>query len=157
MCKQVFRDFAKELTEDLILEAKEKGYSIEDLAELIGVSKHTILNYFYDEKIPSLPAFVGLWRKTRPEKTLKKLATWSGFIVIKLPEVKEPFTLLTSQTAKVMRENADVVEVIGKSIKDGKITNEEVKVIEKEIDEAIEELLKLKIALKGRIENENNY
>ena len=144
MCKPAFRDFAKELTEDVILEAKEKGYTIEDLAELIGVSKYSISHYLYDDKVPSLPAFIGLYRKTKSEKALKKLASWSGYVVIKLPEIDHQYSLISRQTAKVMRETADVIEAVGKALEDGKLTEPEKRTVVKEIDEAIEELLKLK-------------
>jgi len=118
MCKPVFRDFAKELTEDLISEAKNKGYSIGDLAELIGVSKHTILNYFYDDKIPSLSAFIGLWKKVKPEKTLKKLANWSGYAVFKLPQIDTTAhpVILTKKTASSLKEFSEFLDAVGNSL-----------------------------------------
>jgi DNA-binding XRE family transcriptional regulator len=142
MCKSIFRDFAKEITEDLIIEAKEKGYSIEDLAELIGSSKHTILNYLYDEKIPSLSAFIGLWRKTKPEKTLRKLASWSGYAAFKLPEINEDaFPILSKKTALTLKEFSEFVDSIGDAAYDGRITKAEVQKIEREGMEAIEKIL----------------
>lgn len=142
MCKQVFRDFAKEITEDVVLEAREKGYSIEDLAELVGVSKHSISHYLYDDKVPSLSAFIGLWRKTKPEKALRKLASWSGYAVFKLPEIDtDSFPVLSKKTAASLQEFSEFIDSIGKAAFDNKITKAEAEEIKKEGLEAIEKIL----------------
>ena len=146
MCKPVFRDYAKELTEDIILEAKEKGYTVEDLAELIGVSKHSITHYLYDDKVPSLPAFVGLFKKTKPEKALKRLANWSGYAVFKLPQIDSQTAhpvILTKKTANSIKEFSEFLDETGNSLADNKITKSEAEKIEKEGLEAIEKILEI--------------
>jgi len=150
MCKQAYKDLAIDLSMDLFQEAKEKGYTEEILAEKIGASPYSILDYRYGKTAPSLAVFVGGFIAIKPEKVLKRFANWSGYVVIKLPEVKAPFTFLTSQTSKVMRETADVIEAVGKALEDGELSEREILTVEKEIDEAIEELLKLKHSLRGR-------
>jgi len=145
VCKAVFRDFAKELTEEIILEAKEKGYSIEDLAELIGVSKYSISNYIYDDKVPSLSVFIGLWRKTKPIKALKTLASWSNCAVIPLPEVEKEshLTILSKKTAMSLKEFSEFIDEIGNSLADNKITKQEAEKIKKEGMEAVEKILEI--------------
>ena len=145
MCKPVFREYAKEITEEVIIEAKEKGYTIEDLAELIGVSKHSITHYLYDEKVPSLPAFIGLFRKTKPEKALKKLAAWSGYAVFKLPNIDTTAhpVILTRKTSASLKEFSEFLDEVGNSLSDHKITKQEAKNIEKEGLEAIEKILEV--------------
>ena len=146
MCKPVFREYAKEITEEIIIEAKEKGYTIEDLAELIGVSKHSITHYLYDEKVPSLPAFIGLFRKTKPEKALKKLATWLSYAVFKLPKIDQQTAhpvILTKKTSVSLKEFSEFLDKTGDAIADNKITKQEAELIEKEGLEAIEKILEI--------------
>lgn len=150
MCKPAFKEIATDLSIELFHEAKEKGYDYQDLADFVGGTKLSMKAYHYGDSTPSLAVFIGIWKKVKPEKTLKKLASWSDCIVIKLPEVKAPFTFLTSQTSKVMRETADVIEAVGKALEDGELSEREILTVEKEIDEAIEELLKLKHSLRER-------
>ncbi len=149
MCKQAYKDLALDLSMDLFQEAKEKGYTEEILAEKIGASPYSILDYRYGKSIPSLAVFIGGWLAVKPEKVLKRFANWSGYVAIKLPKIDHQYTLITKQTAKVMRETADVIEAIGKALEDGKLTEAEKKTVIKEIDEAIEELLKLKHSIEG--------
>ncbi len=144
MCKPAFKELATDLAMTLFQEAKELGYDYQDLADFVGGTKLSMKAYHYGDSTPSLAVFIGIWKKVKPIKTLKVLAKWSGCVVIRLPEIEHKYTLITKQTAKVMRETADVIEAVGKALEDGQLTEAEKRTVVKEIDEAIEELLKLK-------------
>ena len=149
MCKLAYKELAIDLAMDLFQEGKEKGYTEEILAEKIGCSPYSILDYRYGRSAPSLAVFLGGFIAVKPVKTLKKLAKYSGCIVIQLPEVDKPFTTLLKETSQVMKETADVIDSISQAIQDNRITEAEKKQINKEIEEAIEELLKLKKVVEG--------
>ena len=144
MCKPAFKEIATDLSMELFHEAREKGFDYQDLADFVGGTKLSMKAYHYGDSTPSLAVFIGIWKKVKPEKVLKKMANWSGYVVIKLPKIDHQYSLISRQTAKVMRETADVIEAVGKALEDGKLTEPEKRTVVKEIDEAIEELLKLK-------------
>ena len=149
MCKPAFKEIATELAMDLFLEAKEKGFDYQDLADYTGSTPLTMKAYHYGDGTPSLAVFIAVWKRIKPVKTLKKLAKYSNCVVIQLPEVNKPFTTLLKETSQVMKETADVIDTVSEAVKDNKITQTEKEQINKEIDEAIEELLKLKKVVEG--------
>ena len=147
MSKPAFRDLAMYLAMDMFQEAREKGFDDTDVADFIGSKTSSIKAYRYGDSIPSLSVFVGAWKIIKPVKTLKKLASWSNCVVIQLPEVEEGFGQLIQHTGQVMKETSDVIEKFGKAISDGILENSEIDMIEKEIDEAVEALIQLKLKL----------
>ena len=147
MCKPAFKDIALELGMEIFQEGKDKGFDDIDLAEFIGSKPSSIKAYRYGDSTPSLAVFVGAWKRIRPIKTLKKLASWSNCVVIQLPEVEEGFGQLIQHAGQVMKETSDVIEKFGQAISDGKLENREIDELDKEIDEAIEALIQLKLKL----------
>ncbi|SNZ07709.1 hypothetical protein SAMN06265182_0978 [Persephonella hydrogeniphila] len=147
MCKPAFKDLALELGMEIFQEGKDKGFDDNDLAEFIGSKPSSIKAYRYGDSTPSLAVFVGAWKRIKPIRTLKKLASWSNCVVIQLPEVEEGFGQLIQHTGQVMKETSDVIEKFGKAISDGILENKEIDELEKEIEEAIEALVQLKLKL----------
>ena len=145
MCKPAFKTIAKNLVMDLIDEAKNKGYTFEDLADFIGGSPNSVKHYLYDEQIPSLSVFIGLWKITKPEKVLKKLASWSSYAVFKLPQINTTAhpVILTKKTASSLKEFSEFLDEVGNSLSDNRITKSEAQKIEKEGIEAIEKILEI--------------
>ncbi len=147
MSKPAFRDIAMYLAMDMFQEAREKGFDDVDVADFIGSKPSSIKAYRYGDSVPSLAVFIGAWKIIKPIKTLKKLASWSNCVVIQLPEVEEGFGQLIQHAGQVMKEASDVIEKFGQAISDGVLENREIDEVEKEIDEAIEALIQLKLKL----------
>ena len=146
MCKPAFKEIAADLGMELIQEAKEKGFDYEDLADYIGGTKLTMKAYHYGDSTPSLAVFVGLWKKVKPEKALKKFANWSGYAVFKLPQIDQQTAhpvILTKKTANSLKEFSEFLDQTGTAIADHKITKQEAQQIEKEGLEAIEKILEI--------------
>ena len=142
MCKQAYRDLAIDLSMELFQEGIEKGYTTEILAEKIGASPHSIHDYRYGRTSPSLAVFIGGWLTIKPEKVLKKLASWSGYSVFKLPEIDtHSFPILSKKTAASLQEFSEFIDSIGNAALDSKITKAEAEKIRKEGIEAIEKIL----------------
>ena len=144
MCKPALKEKAKNLVMDMLIEARQKGYTFNDIAEEIGASPKSIQHYLYGEQIPSLPVAFGIHRTVKSKAFASAIAKEANGIFIELPKISKSFSFISSQTAKVMRETADVIEAVGKALEDNQLTEDEKRTVVKEIDEAIEELLKLK-------------
>ena len=147
MSKPAFRDLAMYMAMDMFQEAKEKGFDDMDIADFVGSKPSSIKAYKYGDSVPSLSVFIGAWKIIKPVKVLKKFASWSNCIVIQLPEVEDGFGQLIQHASQVMKETSDVIEVFGQAIADGILENKEIDELEKEIDEAIEALIQLKLKL----------
>ncbi len=143
--KMADKVLAKDLTIDLIDEGREKGFTAADMADFVNVSVSAIEGYVYrDDLLPSLPVFIGLWRKIKPQKALKTMAKWSNCVVLPFPEVERPFfSLMTKRTAETLKEFSEFIDAISDAMKDGKITTEEAKQIEKEGLEAVAKILEI--------------
>ena len=145
MCKPAFKELAEDLAMELMQEAKEKGFDYEDLADYIGGTKLTMKAYHYGDSTPSLAVFIGLWKKVKPEKVLKRFANWSGYAVFKLPNIDTTAhpVILTKKTAQSLKEFSEFLDEVGNSLADNKITKTEAQKIEKEGLEAIEKILEI--------------
>jgi len=147
MSKPAFRDLAMYLAMDMFQEAREKGFDDNDIADFIGSKTSSIKAYRYGDSIPSMAVFIGAFKLIKPEKVMKKFASWANGVFIPLPEVEEGFGQLIQHAGQVMKETSDVIEKFGKAISDGILENKEIDELEKEIEEAIEALIQLKLKL----------
>ena len=139
MCKEAFKDLAVELTMDALEEARQKGWTFELLAKKIGGSPHSYRHYAYGETVPSAAVVIGIILTTRAHKPIKKLAELVGLKAVEVNTCSLPTSL-----GKVMKEVGEAIAETSKALEDGVITEEERKSCLKEVNEAIEELLKLK-------------
>jgi len=148
--KPAHEQFAETMVRDLMREAGHNGFTTADLADAVTVdgSPRTFENYRYIS-MPTLAGFLGILRATQPRKTAKKLAEHCGGYFIPLSK-NQPYdlTTLSKNTANIMKETADVINAVAKSLEDNKISPAERKYITREIDEAIEALLGMRIGLK---------
>ena len=148
MIKQAHTQFTEKLLAHLMWEAGNKGFTSDDLADLVGGSRRTYENYKYEDARPSLAGFIGMVRVIKPRETLRKLAAQAGgyFIQIIGPHDSGP-TSIAKQTADIMKETADVVDAAAAALRDGKVTSAEKNRLVNEIDEAIEALLRARVCL----------
>ena len=139
MCKEAFKDLAIELTMDAIQEAREKGWTFEMLAQKIGGSPHSYRHYAYGETVPAAAVLMGIILVTKAKTPVKKLAELVGLRAVEINQS----SILTS-IGRVMKETGEAIAEVTRAIEDGEITKEERQACLKEINEAIDELLKLK-------------
>ena len=144
MCRLAFKELAFEITMEMVSDARKQGYDFRDLADHLDCSEFTVRKYFYGEKTPSFPVFIGMFKKVKPVNVLRKFAGYCGYAVVKLPEVKANLKNISIHTSKVMKETADVITSVAKALEDQEIKDFEKKDISTEINEAIEALLKLR-------------
>jgi len=130
----------------LMWELENQGFTPADLSEKIGGAPRTYENYKYSA-MPSMPVFCGMIRIGRPARVMKKLATACGGYFIRLKNNNTCSGTLAKQTSDIMSETADVIRVVARILEDGIITSGERSMINREIDEAIEALLRAKICL----------
>lgn len=148
--KLAHQQFAEKLVQFLMWEAENNGFSPADLANLVGGSPRTYENYKYGAT-PTIVGFFGILRTIKPLQVAKKIAEQCGGYFIPLSSDKaSSLSALSTDTAKIMKETADVISAVAKSLEDGKVTKAEKKYITHEIDEAIEALLRARIGLEER-------
>jgi transcriptional regulator with XRE-family HTH domain len=144
MCKQALKEKAKNLVMDMLIEARQKGYTFEDIAENIGASPKSIQHYLYGEQIPSLPVAFGIHRTVKSKAFANAIAKEAGGIFVELPEVNEShFSILSKKTASSLQEFSEFLNTVGDSLADNRITKGEVERIKKEGFEAIEKILEI--------------
>lgn len=142
MCKQALREKAKNIVMDMLIEARQKGYTFEDIAEEIGGSPKSIQHYLYGEQVPSLPVAFGIHRTIKSKSFANAIAKEAGGIFIELPEIKgRPLSIISKQTSSSLKEFSEFIDSIGDAVADGDITEAEVEKIKKEAFEAIEKIL----------------
>jgi len=148
--KLAHQQFGEKPVQLLMWEAGNNGFTPADLADRVGGSSRTYENYKYGAT-PTIVGFFGILRTIKPQQVAKKIAEQCGGYFIPLPSDK-PFGLseLSKDTAEIMKETADVINAVAKSLDDGKVTKAEKKYIINEIDESIEALLRARIGLKER-------
>jgi len=139
MCKQAYRDTAESIVMDALAEAKEKGWTFEMLAERIGGSPHSFRHYAYGEGHPSLAVFIGILVTAKPKKAVKRIAELAGLRAVEVNE-----NSLSTSFGRVMKEVGEAIAEISQALEDGEITEDEAKACLKEVDEAIDELIKFK-------------
>ncbi|OMH39940.1 helix-turn-helix domain-containing protein [Desulfurobacterium indicum] len=139
MCKEAFQDVAAELTKLAIFEAHKRGYTYEMIAFRVGVSSSSIEKYAYGERIPSQAVFLALVVGLKLKEPVKKLAELVGLRAVEVSK-----TSLSTSIGKAMKETGEAIAEVTKALEDGEITDDERQVCLKEINEAIDELIKLK-------------
>ena len=123
MCKQAFVELARELSSDLLHEAKEKGYTRQLLGMKIGKKEKTLHNIASDvSKSLTLAEFIGILMTIRGTETLRRLAHLIGAELVELPEADpgDP-----RQLAEALQEFGEFIKTHAKAIEDGVITKEE--------------------------------
>lgn len=78
-------------------------------------------------------------------RILRAAARCLGFVLVRLPEVALTGTRLGRITAQAMKECSDVFSRLGEALDDGEITPIELAQIDREIDEAVVKLVRLKM------------
>jgi hypothetical protein len=146
MCKEAFRELASDFSSEIIWEARQKGYTAQMLSLKIGKEPKTLYNISSDpSKYLSLPAFLGILVTAQAKETVKKLAELVGLRAVEVSRHSLPTSI-----GRVMKETGEAIAEVTKALEDGEITEEERKACLKEINEAIDELLKLKNQLEER-------
>jgi hypothetical protein len=138
--------FAEKMVKDLMWEAGHNGFTQEDLSDAVGPSCRTMENYQYGS-MPTLAGFMGIYRTVRPERLAEKLAGVCGGFFVRPRVPDRPSAMLTRQTAQIMKETADVLNAVAAALHDDKIDKGERLAILKEVDEAVTELMTLKVYL----------
>ena len=146
MIKPAHQQFAEKLIQLLMWEAGHNGFSSTDLAEQVGGAPRTYENYKY-EAMPTVAGFLGILRITRPQQVAKKIAQQCGGYFVKISNQKFSPLILSKQISEIMKETADVIKAVADTLRDGRISESERKYIVKEIDRAIEALLRTRISL----------
>jgi len=147
MTKPAHQDFAEKLIQLLMWEAENNGFTSTDLAEKVGGSARTYENYKYGA-MPTVAGFLGILRTTRPRQVAKKIAgQCDGYFVHLSNDGKACQSTLTRQTSEIMKETSDVIKAVAETLRDGKVTEAEKKHIIREVNEAIEALLRTRICL----------
>ena len=147
MIKPAHQQFAEKLVQLLIWEAGHNGFSSSDLADQVGGSPRTYENYRY-EAIPTLAGFLGILRITKPQEVARKIAQQCGGYFVKITNHNKPSPIaLSKQTAEIMKETADVINAVADTLRDSRISEAERKRVIREIDEAIEALLRARMSL----------
>ncbi len=146
--KQAHRDCAEDILKDLMREANFNGYSDRDLENMVGRSWRTHQNYRNGDGKPSVEGFIGIIRVTKPVQTMKKLCRQANGYFIQLDGGTDcSASSIATRISDIMKETADVVSVAAESLRDGRVTDAEKKRLSREIDEAIEALLRAQICL----------
>ena len=150
MTKPAHEQFAEKMVQLLMWEADNNGFTPADLADQVGGSPRTYENYKYSA-MPTLAGFFGIFRTVQPHQVARKIAEQCGGYFVHLSNNgPSGLTSLSKQTAEIMKETADVINAVAKSLADGKVSPVEKKHIISEIDEAVEALLRTRIRLKER-------
>lgn len=139
------KHLAKEISYSLLQEARDKGFTKEDLAEYLGLTPRTVQDYTVGHGVPAASIIFGVWKLIKPYKTLKKLALYSDCLVFKVPNVnKDKLPRVAKLTAQIMKETSDVIDGVAVAIEDGKLTRTEKLRLIDEVNEALDALLKLR-------------
>ncbi|WP_456437223.1 phage regulatory CII family protein [Desulfurobacterium sp.] len=139
MCKEAFQSVAEDLVKLAILEAHNKGYTYEMIAFKVGVSPKSVEKYASGERIPSLTGFLALVVGLKLKEPIRKFSELAGLRAVEISNSSFPTSI-----AKAMREAGEAFSEVTQALEDGEITEEERRACLKEINEAIDELLKLK-------------
>jgi len=139
MYKEAFRAVAEDLTKLAMLEAHQKGYTHEMIAFKLGISLSSVEKYSGKERVPSLAGFLALIVGLKLKEPVKKIAELVGLRAVEVNENSLPTSF-----GKVMKEVGEAIAEISQALEDGEITEDEAKACLKEVDEAIDELIKFK-------------
>lgn len=85
-------------------------------------------------------------------RILKAAVAMLGYVMVRLPDVALGGSKLGRVTAQAMKECADVFSDMGQMLEDGKITPAELAVFEKDADEAIAMIMRLKLQVRAEME-----
>lgn len=82
-------------------------------------------------------------------RILKAAVAMLGFVMVRLPDVMLSGSKLGRVTAQAMKECSDVFSDMGEMLEDGKVTPRELAVFERDADEAIAMLARLKLQVRA--------
>lgn len=82
-------------------------------------------------------------------RILRSAAALLGFVLVKLPEVGASFQKLGRLSAQAMKECSDVFSRLADVLDDGEVKPEELPEFEREVDEAIAKLVRLKMQVRA--------
>lgn len=85
-------------------------------------------------------------------RILRAAAALLGFVLVRLPEVAHGSSRLGRVTAQAMKECGDVFSRLGAVLEDEKISATELPEVEREVDEAIAKLMRLKLQVRTEME-----
>lgn len=85
-------------------------------------------------------------------RILKAAVAMLGYVMVRLPDVTLCGSKLGRVTARAMKECADVFSDMGQMLEDGRITPKELAVFEKDADEAIAMIMRLKLQVRAEVE-----
>ena len=83
---------------------------------------------------------------------LKAMARLAGHVLVKLPAATSSDQPLARISGRAMKEVADVFATLGQQLEDAVLTSVEGPLLDREIDEAVEMLLTLKLQARALIE-----
>lgn len=82
-------------------------------------------------------------------RILRAAAALLGFVLVRLPEVGSAFDKLGRISAQAMKECAEVFTHLAQVLDDGEVKPEELPEFEREVDEAIAKLIRLKLQMRA--------
>lgn len=147
MVKPAHQQFSDKLIRLVMWEAENAGFSHADLAETVGGSARTYENYKYGGT-PTIAGLFGIIRTVKPQQVAKIIAEQCGgyYVSVSVGGGPSPDTM-ARHASSIMAETSDVVRAVADSLKDGVVSKPKRALIVREIDEAIEALLKTRIVL----------
>ncbi|MBN1689006.1 MAG: hypothetical protein JW893_07905 [Candidatus Omnitrophica bacterium] len=146
MVKPGHQRFCDTVIQDLMWEAEQSGFTLEDLADQIGGSRRTFENYKYGAT-PTLAGFLAVFRVVKPSRLTNRLAKVCGGYFI-VPEGNgRRFDSLAKGASKIMTETSDVLKAMACAIDGGNVSKGRQCGIVKEIDEAVAALIAVKMSL----------
>ena len=126
----------------------EKKYRVDETAEAMGISPQTLYDYIEGRRYFPPDLVPRIYKATKEYRFLEFFLKPCGLVAIE-PSRSTPTTRdILLQIISCAKEHGDVMAEVKKALEDGVVTRQELKALEKEIDEDIRAKEQLRMLLK---------
>ena len=134
-----------------LLDSAAKSYPMKALADEIGKAESTLRNELTEQPgyKTGLRTAIKIWDKTRDLRALDMIESRCGRVAFVIPTLECGSADVLRLEASAVKEFGEQMEIISKSIADGRVSRSEAKKCVKEVIQAITALARIKMCLEG--------
>lgn len=126
----------------------EKKHRVDETADKMGISPQTLYDYIEGRRYFPPDLISRLYNATKDYRFLEFFLKPCGLVAVEKAKAEPAVRDVLLQIVACAKEHGDVMAEVKKALEDGVITKQELKVLEKEIDEDIRAKEQLRMLLK---------
>ena len=129
----------------------EKKYRVDETAKKLGIHVQTLYDYIEGVRYFPPDLIPDLYFATKDYRFLEFFLKPCGLVAVPVKQIAESKKDILNILVSGAKEDGDVVRAVKYALDDGKISTDELREIEKEIDEAIREKELLRKAIREAV------